>query len=140
MRQLTLKELQTNEAVKKHFDWIPDWTEESLFSCFNFLALELEPYEFFFSDNSACVLVKGAGKLGDVEITPDTSFGLRLYDVHEDNYVFKKAQMHQDMFKATEDSIIICFNENIFNDVCFGMGCGSMHMRFKRLIYNSVLE
>lgn len=135
MKILSLKELKQNEDVKQYFDWIPEWTEEALLSCFKFLALELEPYEFFYSDKCACLLLKGSGKVGYKTLLPEDHFGAEdsgeyMPDSYERKFTLTSAP---EMFKASETSIIACFNENIFNNVCFGMGCGSMHSRFRRM-------
>ena len=126
MRMMELDELKTHKDVKHYFDWMPGWTEESLLNCFKFLSVELEPYEFFFSDNSACVLIKGEGTVNGRKVSAPVSFGIDTSG--------EKVELVSDMFKATEDSILICFNKNIFNNICVGIGCGSMHTRFREMI------
>lgn len=127
MRTLTLKELQNMTEVEENLNWVPPWQEEALLRCFKFIALELDPFEKFNSDGGACILVKGAGKIGEVNIFPSTSFGVSR--VGEASW-----ESRPEWFQASETSIVLCLNFNIFNNVCFGMGCGSMHVRVREMI------
>lgn len=41
-------------------------------------------------------------------------------------------------FKAETPCVVLCFNTNIFHNVCFGMGCGSMHARIREMILKGI--
>ena len=125
MRKIRFDELQKIPGAG--MEWVPPWHQEALMNCFQFMALELAPYEKFNSDGGACLLAKGSGKIGDRLISENTAFGV-LYS--EENGYTKVPEW----FQATEPSIILCWNFNIFHNNCFGMGCGTMHVRVREMV------
>lgn len=130
MRAIGLDELRTLKETKEAIGWVLPWLEEPLMHCFQFLALELEPFEKFFSDGAACLLVSGAGSIDGRQIQQNTSFGVR-----EEDGKYRPAPA---WFRAEEKSILFCFNTNIFHNVCFGMGCGGMHTRIREMVISAM--
>ena len=125
MRTIELDELK--KIPGSGMEWIPPWHEEALLKCFKFMALELAPYEKFNSDGGACLLVIGEGKAGDRTIGENTAFGVAYSE--ETGYT-----RVPEWFQATKPSIVLCMNFNIFHNNCFGMGCGTMHVRVREMV------
>ena len=126
MRKIEWEELKRMPQAGSFVNWIQPWVEEALFSCFQFLALELEPAEKFNSDGGVCLLAAGSGRADGKRIGTGEAFGM----VREK----EKAVCVPQWFRAEETTVLLCFNTNIFDNVCFGMGCGGMHTRIREMI------
>ena len=129
MKIIEFEELKKMPIAGRYVDWILPWVEESLFSCFQFLALELEPFEKYNSDGGVCLLASGTGTAEGRQITDGSVFGLE-----NTSGIW---QTRPEWFRAEQSSIILCLNTNIFDNVCFGMGCGAMHTRMRNLVIDS---
>ena len=145
MRKLSLHKVQAMPEAGKYVDWIQPWVEESLHNCLRFLALALEPFEKFNTDGCACLLADGSGSVEGRKIGSGTSFGIIREALGADSAAGNRENSGEGIvipvpqwFKAETECVILCFNTNIFNNICFGLGCGSMHTRIREMILDSL--
>lgn len=126
MRKIGLEELKKRKDAGHYADWLLPWTQEALFHCFSFLVLELLPYDMFYSDGGICLLATGEGMIGQELLRAESVFGIQPAG--------ESIAIYPELYKAREESILLCFNKNITGPTCFGMGCGGMHTRFRDII------
>ena len=146
MRKIEWEELKRMPDAGACVNWVLPWVEESLFSCFRFLALELEPFEKYNSDGGVCLLASGKGSVEGRMIAAPCSFGfVRLAEAQDGAGKAEKNAygvngevcMIPQWFRAEETCVLLCLNTNIFDNVCFGMGCGAMHTRLRSMILDA---
>lgn len=119
MRVIGFTELKNDERLTRFTRCINPWFTESLYKCLSLCALELEPGEIFFSEGAACILALGGGKVDDKQVESASTFG---FIREKGNYT-----MINQMFKAKETSILLCYKSTVFHGTCFGFGCESTH-------------